>query len=88
MSMRTDEARTDAGPRRTPEPRSVSRLLEHLQLGRFSAVFFFAAIFLIFAIWVPETFLTSVTWKSILISQEITGILALAILAPAGVRRV
>ncbi|WP_408899756.1 ABC transporter permease (plasmid) [Nocardioides sp. R1-1] len=37
---------------------------------------------MIFAVWVPDTFLTTVTWKSILISQAITGILALALLAP------
>jgi ribose transport system permease protein len=37
---------------------------------------------LIFAVWVPDTFLTSVTWKSILISQAITGMLALGLLAP------
>ena len=82
MSTQTDQPTTDAAQRPLSEPGGVSGLLEHLQLGRFSGVFFFAAIFVIFAVWVPETFLTSVTWKSILISQAITGILALALLAP------
>ena len=37
---------------------------------------------MIFSIWVPDTFLTAVTWKTILISQAFTGILALAVLTP------
>lgn len=82
MSTQTDQPLAEAATRRPTEPGAVSGLLENLQLGRFSGVFFFAAIFLIFAVWVPDTFLTSVTWKSILISQAITGILALALLAP------
>lgn len=82
MTIRTDEATTDASPRRSPKPREVSGFLEHLQFSRFSGVYFFAVIFLIFAIWVPDTFLTSVTWKAILLSQALTGILALAVLTP------
>ena len=82
MSTQTDQPAADAAPRPLREPGAVPGLLDHLQLGRFSGVFFFAAIFLLFAVWVPDTFLTSVTWKSILISQAITGILALALLAP------
>ena len=82
MSTKAPAAATDSAPRRMPQPRRVGELLGHLQLGRFSGLFFFAAIFLIFSLWVPETFLTSVTWKSILISQAITGILALGVLAP------
>lgn len=82
MSMRTEEPATNVGPRRAAEPRQVSGLLEHLHFGRFSGVYFFVVIFVIFAIWVPDTFLTSVTWKAILISQALTGILALAVLTP------
>ena len=71
-------------PRRGARPSHARapRLLEHLQLGRFSGVYALAVIFVIFAIWVPDTFLTSVTWKTILISQAFTGILALAVLTP------
>jgi ribose transport system permease protein len=82
MSTQTEDIAANAGPRRQRQPRAVSELLQQLQLGRFSGVFFFAVIFVIFAIWVPGTFLTAVTWKSIFISQAITGILALAVLAP------
>ena len=65
-----------------PSRAQVSGLLEHLHFGRFSGAYFFVVIFVIFAIWVPGTFLTSVTWKTILISQALTGILALAVLTP------
>jgi ribose transport system permease protein len=82
MSTQTDQPATAAEPRSRREPSAVAGVLENLQLGRFSGVFFLAVIFLIFALWVPDTFLTSVTWKSILISQAITGMLALALLAP------
>src|SRR3954447_6979854 len=82
MSTKALATPTDSAPPRMPQPRRVGALLGHLQLGRFSGLFFFAAIFLIFSVWVPETFLTSVTWKSILISQAITGILAVGVLAP------
>lgn len=83
MSVKIEEeSGTDVAPRRVPEPRAISDLLGRLQLGRFSGIYFFAAIFLIFVIWVPDTFLTSVTWKTILISQAFIGILALGLLAP------
>lgn len=82
MSTQTDRPATDVARARVPTPRAFLGPLERLQLGRFSGFFFFAVIFLIFAVWVPSTFLTSVTWKSILISQAVTGILALALLAP------
>lgn len=82
MSTQTDETTTDVTSRRVGAPRKVSGILEHLRFGRFSGVYFFAVIFVIFAIWVPDTFLTSVTWKEILLSQALTGILALAVLTP------
>ena len=83
MSLQTDEPKTtDETSRRAPGPREVSGLLGHLQFGRLSGAYFFALIFVIFALWVPQTFLTSVTWKTILLSQALTGILALAVLTP------
>lgn len=73
-----------AAPARRSEavPGAGAKLLGNLQFNRFSGVYAFVAIFVLFAIWVPDTFLTSVTWKAILISQAFTGILALAVLAP------
>lgn len=82
MSDQIDHATAMARPRSDALPGAGARLLANLQFGRFSGVYAVAAIFMLFAIWIPETFLTSVTWKAILISQAFTGILALAILAP------
>jgi ribose transport system permease protein len=79
VSVQTERATPDDAAR---DPRAVSRLLGYLDFGRFSGVYAFVGLFLIFAIWVPDTFLTSVTVKTILASQAITGILAIAVLAP------
>lgn len=49
-------------------------------LGRYSGVYVWLALIVVFAIWVPETFLTQTTFKSILNDQAITGILALGVL--------
>jgi len=52
------------------------------QLSRFSGLAIWAAFIIVFAIWVPDTFLTSSTLKTILGGQAITGILALAVIFP------
>ena len=41
-----------------------------------------ALIFLLFGLWIPETFLTMTTFKVVLADQVVVGILALAILIP------
>jgi ribose transport system permease protein len=81
MSVQTETSTTTATPSASG-PRAVSGMLGHLQFGRFSGLYFFALIFVIFALWVPDTFLTSVTWKTVLLSQALVGILALAVLTP------
>lgn len=52
------------------------------QLGRFSGLFIWLGFTIVFAIWVPDTFLTSTTVKTILSTQAITGVLALAVVFP------
>jgi len=47
-----------------------------------SAVYIFAAIFAVFAAWVPETFLTAGIWQTLLDSQAVTALAALAVLIP------
>ena len=49
---------------------------------RLSVVYFFAAMFVIFSVWVPATFLTSSTWHSLLADQAITGLVAVAFSIP------
>jgi ribose transport system permease protein len=70
-------AATDAKPR---APRGLR--LGNLQPSRYSGLYVWALLILIFGIWVPDTFLSADTAKSIASDQAITGILALAVLIP------
>jgi ribose transport system permease protein len=47
-----------------------------------SALYVFVAIFVIFSIWVPDTFLAETTWRTLLDSQSITGLVAVALVVP------
>jgi ribose transport system permease protein len=64
----------------TPSLRSRLTTRHGLQLSRFSGLYVWAALIVIFALWVPDTFLTSATAKSIAADQAITVILALGVL--------
>jgi ribose transport system permease protein len=65
---------------RIPTPGGVSRQLGELRLGRFSGLFIFCIVFATFSIWVPGTFLTAVTFRTIAGTEAITGILAISLL--------
>jgi ribose transport system permease protein len=69
-------------PRTDTSPEGLVRVLSRAQLGRFSGVLIFVAVFATFAIWTPDTFLTETTWKSVLSTQAITAILAIGLLFP------
>lgn len=56
-----------------PLPRRLARALSFRNI---SALYIFAITFVIFALWVPNTFLTSTNWKSLLDSQAVTAIVA------------
>lgn len=56
--------------------------LREIQPGRYSGLFVWAALIGVFAVWVPDTFLTSGTATGIASDQAITGILALAAIIP------
>jgi len=47
-----------------------------------SALYVFALIFLIFSIWIPNTFLTMTTWRTLLDNEAITAIVAVGLVAP------
>jgi ribose transport system permease protein len=47
-----------------------------------SAIYVFVLIFVIFATWIPNTFLTASTWRTLLDSQAITGLATIAIVIP------
>ncbi|WP_345568046.1 ABC transporter permease [Streptomyces plumbiresistens] len=56
--------------------------LESIGIGRFSGVVVFVAMFALFALWVPDAFLTSTTWRTIADANAITAILAISLLIP------
>jgi ribose transport system permease protein len=51
-------------------------------LRRASALYVFALIFLIFALWVPDTFLTGTTLKTLLDNDAITAMVAVGLVLP------
>jgi ribose transport system permease protein len=66
-------------PARLPRLSLTHRLGRSLSFRNVSALYIFAVTFVIFALWVPDTFLTSTTWKSLLDSQAVTTILAIGL---------
>ena len=58
------------------------RLIKTLSFRNISAIYMFIALFVIFSIWVPSTFLTWGVWKSLLASQSLDAIAAMAVVIP------
>lgn len=67
-------------PRRGPT--TAGRLRSFLSFGNISALYVFALIFLVFSLWIPDTFLSWPTWRALLDNQAITAIAALGLLLP------
>lgn len=59
-----------------------SRLWRPLSFRNISAIYIFVAMFILFSLWVPGTFLTSETWRSILSQQALTALAAIALVVP------
>ena len=57
-------------------------LLRALTPQRAAALYVFALIFLIFSLWVPSTFLTGTTWKTLVDNGAITAIVSIALVLP------
>lgn len=51
-------------------------------LERASALYLFAFVIVLFGVWIPDTFLTSITFRLVAADQVVIAILALAILVP------
>lgn len=69
---------TTAGPPRRPR----GLRLQAFSFQNASAVYIFLLLVVIFAIWVPATFLTPTTWKSLLDTQVITALVAIGLCVP------
>lgn len=58
------------------------RLAHALSFRNISAIYLFIAMFVIFSLWVPQTFLTPGVWTSLLANQSITCLIAIALVLP------
>lgn len=56
--------------------------LSALSFRNASAIYIFGALFVLFSLWVPDTFLTTGTWRSLLATQAITALVAVALVIP------
>ncbi|MBS1677442.1 MAG: ABC transporter permease [Actinobacteria bacterium] len=57
----------------------MSEIARALSFRNISALYIFVAMFAVFSIWVPDTFLQWDTWKALLDSQAVTAILAVGL---------
>jgi ribose transport system permease protein len=57
-------------------------VLRALSPRRAAALYVFALLFLVFSLWVPSTFLTGTTWKTLADDSAITAILSVALVLP------
>lgn len=57
----------------------ASKLRSTLSFRNISALYVFAVIFVVFALWVPDTFLLGKTWTAMLDAQAVTAILAIGL---------
>lgn len=58
-------------------PPLATRVRKALSFRNMSALYLFVVLFVAFAIWVPSTFLTASTWRSLISDQAITCLVAL-----------
>lgn len=55
---------------------------DNLSFRRISAIYIFIAMFVIFSLWVPDTFLSSAVWRSMLDIQALNAMVAIALVIP------
>jgi len=71
-----------AWPRTWSEPTAAQRLRRGLSFRSAAALYLFLVMFVVFALWVPDTFLTWGTWRSLLSDQAITCLVAVGLVVP------
>ncbi|ADP83680.1 ABC transporter permease [Pseudofrankia inefficax] len=69
-----------AASRPDARPPAGARLRRWLSPRNASAVYLFALLFVVFAVWEPDTFLTLQTWRLLLDSQAVTGLVAVGLI--------
>ena len=59
--------------------REGNRLARALSFRNISAIYVFVVIFVVFSLWVPDTFLSGDTWRALISSQAVTAMLAVGL---------
>jgi ribose transport system permease protein len=66
----------------SPSAERVRRFRAALSFTNISAVYILVFLVVLFALWVPDTFLTTGTWKSLLANSALTALVAIAVTIP------
>lgn len=61
---------------------TAERVRELLGFRNISAVYILVILFVVFSLWIPDTFLTATTWRTLIDSQSIVGLTAVALVIP------
>jgi ribose transport system permease protein len=77
--MDTATAPSERGGPARARRHDLSRYARVLSFRNISAIYVFVVIFVIFSIWVPDTFLSGDTWRALISSQAITAMLAVGL---------
>ena len=77
-----EDVQPPAAPTPAPPSGGRSALLRALSFRNMSAVYIFVVLFVVFAVWTPDSFLAPGTWRSLLDAEAITALTALAALIP------
>jgi ribose transport system permease protein len=61
---------------------AAQRVRGALSFRNISAIYIFIALFILFALWVPSTFLTGTTWRSLADNSALTALVAIGLVIP------
>jgi ribose transport system permease protein len=78
----SDDTIHEPTPGKDPRGSLLGALRRGLSFRNASALYVFAVIFIVFSLWVPDTFLAGSTWKTMLDNQAITAMVAIALMIP------
>ena len=71
-----------AGAVRVKAPTARRRVRAALSFRNISALYILAALCVLFALWVPDTFLTAGVWRSLLADSAVTALVSVAVTIP------
>jgi ribose transport system permease protein len=76
----SDQAPTRRNPTVSATP--TAKLRKFTALDRLSGLYALAALIVLFGLWIPDTFLTAVTARTVSANQSVTAIAAMALIVP------